>query len=159
MNLKKNILSFCLFLFSALFLFGCSSTHQNQEYAKIENVTYNEETFMFTWDKVPGANQYEIKINGKKFYVESNEYFYIPNRPITEFQVMPSRYYGDYYEYLTWSDVYTHDATKSEDLLVRTYLLADKIAVGKEVVEVVGFYIEEKTFYMQVVYHYNDEDF
>ncbi len=135
-----------------------TQTPQTQQLSVVQNVTYDESNYIFSWDPVENADKYVVNINGEDKNVDTNAYFHIPTEGVTEFKVKAVDTTGVYTS-SDWSEVYTHNAKQTTDLYSSVNMFLSDILVGKDLKEIIGMYANGNTLYTQVVCEYNGEEY
>ena len=87
---------------------GNTNTPQTQQLSIVQNITYDEDNYIFSWDEVEHADAYITSINGETSEVDTNACFYIPTEEVTEFKVKAVDKDGTY-ESSDWSETYTYN--------------------------------------------------
>ena len=75
------------------------------------NLSYDDETYILSWDIVENADSYNVSINDDdELVVEDNKVFYVPTEQTTEFKIQALDSTGEY-KNSNWSDSLTYFLT------------------------------------------------
>lgn len=150
----KKIISTIIFLLSVvIIIFSCYKIADtmglfNKDKTStlniVENITYNESSFTFSWDAIENANEYTININGETIQVNTNNYFYIPTEEVTEFKVKAIDTSGSY-EDSAWSNIYTYNIQKTNNLFLDVNVFVDDMIRGRKLKKIISMHIESNS--------------
>lgn len=153
-------------LFGAVYAadsFGLINVFDNtptvQRLETVDNISYNDDTFVLSWDEVDNADTYVVDINGQTQTTESNEFYYIPTTQTTEFKIQAQDSTGTYTSSY-WSSSYTYNVPTNEVTPASVALFADGLISdrGRDVKEVISIYADGNELHTQAVYTYNGVD-
>lgn len=122
--------------------------------AQVTNVNFNEESSLLTWNEVPNADSYEIKIDGKLLNekVDTNSFNYNVVNDSTVFAV---RACDSTYTYTSgdWSTDYTYTIQAQDSLSVaQVNTFANNLMESYQLENVVGIAINDENPKMLNVY-------
>ena len=121
------------------------------------NLSYDDETYILSWDIVEHADSYNVAINGKNQVVTENELFYVPTEQTTEFKIQALDSTGEY-KSSNWSSVLTYTIPENEvsyasvNAFVSTMLPSDY-----KLTKLVNISIEDNELLTNAVFERDDE--
>lgn len=124
--------------FLVLDMLGIFNSNNEYKLSKVTNLSYDENTYILSFDAVEEADSYYISINDDDDYFETSEnsYFYVAKDPITTFKVQAlaeienedgslSLYKSDWSESLTYTIPANEVSYASVNAFVSTMLPSD----------------------------------
>ncbi len=116
-----------------------------------ENLLYDKETKLLTWDSVENADEYKVNINGDVQTVSEASFSYIPSEKTTTFKVQALDSTGNYLS-SDWSSVYTYtmeDQKQDEEIdLAKVDYFVNSISKGYNLVYIASMYIDDTSKYI-----------
>ena len=177
-KVKKIITAALLIIGANIFLVGCTlfdwvdfikkpssgTTVEEPRLSVVQNISYNEndENYVLRWDAVKNANAYVVSINGENIKVDTNEYFYVPTKAITEFKVRATDTNGKY-EYSDWSETNTYNVNELEPgqgFYAKVNIFVSDIILGPsyKLKKIYSIDARNNNLYTAVLCEYNDRD-
>lgn len=95
--------------------------------ATVQNIEYNQEDNLLTWDDVINANSYNVSVNGKETRVEDNFYTVVLTDQTTEFKVQAYDTTNTYLE-SEWSEPLVITLQQEDSLVADVNEFASKVA-------------------------------
>lgn len=127
--------------------------------ATVQNIEYNQEDNLLTWDDVINANSYNVSVNGKETRVEDNFYTIALTDQTTEFKVQA---YDTTNTYLAseWSEPLVITLQQEDSLVADVNEFADNVAASSLTLKkVIGVHAEGSHLYTTGVYERMGEDY
>lgn len=127
--------------------------------ATVQNIEYNQEDNLLTWDDVINANSYNVSVNGKETRVEDNFYTVALTDQTTEFKVQA---YDTTNTYLAseWSEPLVITLQQEDSLVADVNEFADNVAASSLTLKkVIGVHAEGSHLYTTGVYERMGEDY
>lgn len=127
--------------------------------ATVQNIEYNQEDNLLTWDDVINANSYNVSVNGKETRVEDNFYTVALTDQTTEFKVQA---YDTTNTYLVseWSEPLVITLQQEDSLVADVNEFADNLAASSLTLKkVIGVHAEGSHLYTTGVYERMGEDY
>lgn len=163
---KKFIATLALLVaVTSTLLAGCTksgggTTVRKAQLSVVQNISYNEK-YVLCWDAVDNANAYVVSINGENIQVDTNEYFYVPTKAITEFKVRATDTNGKY-ESSDWSEAYTYNVNEQvpgQGLYAKVNVfVSDLLGPSYKLKKIYSIDARNKNLYTAVLCEYNDRD-
>lgn len=134
---KRKIIGFIVGIvvivvaFVATFLVVTKGLDKNQstktQLATVENLKYDQQNNLLSWNDVTNANSYNVSVNGKETSVEDNSYIVVLNEQRTEFKVQA---YDTTNTYLAskWSEPLVITLPQEDSLVAAVNEFASKVA-------------------------------
>ena len=127
--------------------------------ATVQNIEYDQQSNLLTWDDITNANSYNVSVNGKETRVEDNFYTVALTDQTTEFKVQA---YDTTNTYLAseWSEPLVITLQQEDSLVADVNEFADNVAASSLTLKkVVGVHAEGSHLYTTGVYERMGEDY
>ena len=122
------------------------------------NLSYDDETYILSWDIVENADSYNVSINDDdELVVEDNKVFYVPTNQTTEFKIQALDSTGEY-KNSNWSDslTYTIPANEVSYASVNAFV-STMLPSNCKLVKLVNISIEDNELLTNAVFERNSE--
>ena len=127
--------------------------------ATVQNIEYDQQSNLLTWDDITNANSYNVSVNGKETRVEDNFYTVALTDQTTEFKVQA---YDTTNTYLAseWSEPLVITLQQEDSLVADVNEFADNVAASSLTLKkVIGVHAEGSHLYTTGVYERMGEDY
>ena len=127
--------------------------------ATVQNIEYNQEDNLLTWDDVTNANSYNVSVNGKETRVEDNFYTVALTDQTTEFKVQA---YDTTNTYLAseWSEPLVITLQQEDSLVADVNEFAERILSSSVTLkQVISIHSEENNLYTTGIFEYGGSDY
>ena len=135
-------------------------TPMTQKLDTPENLAYDKDNQLLTWDSVSNATEYKLNINGDVQTVSQTSYSYIPSEKTSTFKVQAIDTTGNYLP-SDWSSAcsYTMEDQKQDEGidLAKVDYFVNKLEKGDKLVKIASMYIDNNSYYVQGKFNVDGE--
>lgn len=143
---------------------GGTTIPQTQQLSIVQNIEYDENNYVFSWDEVEHADAYITSINGETSQVDTNACFYIPTEAVTEFKVKAVDTDGIYTN-SDWSEVYTYNVQEQtpgdqQNIYSKVNVfVSDLLGSAYDLKDIVSLRADDNILYSSVVCEYQGNEY
>lgn len=116
----------------------------------VQNLAYDKDSQLLTWDTVQNADRYKLSINGDVQTLDTNSYYYIPAQKETSFKVQALDSSGTYLPG-EWSSIYTYtmeDQKQDESIdLAKVDYFVNGLRASCDLKKITSMYIDDNGYY------------
>ena len=122
------------------------------------NLSYDDETYILSWDIVENADSYNVSINDDdELVVEDNKVFYVPINQTSEFKIKALDSTGEY-QSSKWSNSLTYTIKENEISYASVSAFVSTMLPGSySLKKLVNISIEDNELLTNAVFERNDE--